>query len=66
MIHRKYLALALLVAVIAAVAARADGPPPWDRAQALENGWIYDDFAGGLKQAKETGKPLMIVLRCPP
>jgi hypothetical protein len=28
--------------------------------------WYYDDFEGGLAEAKRTGKPLMVVLRCVP
>jgi serine protease Do len=28
--------------------------------------WIYNDFATGLLQAKKTGQPLMVVLRCIP
>jgi hypothetical protein len=41
-------------------------PPQWDRRVAEQHGWIYDDFDAGLAQAKETGKPLFVVLRCPP
>lgn len=46
--------------------ARADFPPEWDRQQATEYGWIYDDFASGVTAAQETGKPMLVVLRCPP
>ena len=28
--------------------------------------WIYNDFKGGLAKAKQTGKPLLVVLRCVP
>ncbi len=28
--------------------------------------WIYNDFAAGFAKAKETGKPLLVVLRCVP
>lgn len=28
--------------------------------------WIYNDFEAGLRLAKETGKPLMVVMRCVP
>jgi hypothetical protein len=28
--------------------------------------WYYDDFEGGLAEAKRSGKPLMVVLRCVP
>lgn len=43
-----------------------DFPPEWDRKAALENGWIYDDLDSALEKAKETGKPILAVLRCPP
>lgn len=28
--------------------------------------WVYDDFAEGLRLAKESGKPLLVVFRCIP
>ena len=56
--------LALLAGWIGS--ASADFPPEWDRRQAEQNGWIYDDFGAGVAKAKETGKPMMVVLRCPP
>ncbi|MDZ4289577.1 MAG: Trx7/PDZ domain-containing (seleno)protein [Prosthecobacter sp.] len=28
--------------------------------------WIYDDYARGFAEAKKTGKPLLVVLRCVP
>jgi hypothetical protein len=28
--------------------------------------WIYNDFRAGMAKAKETGKPLLVVLRCVP
>lgn len=46
--------------------ASADSPPQWDRQQAKEHGWIYDDFEAGVAQSQETGKPMFVVLRCPP
>lgn len=46
---------------------QADGrASPYDRVTAEANGWIYDDFEAGISKAKETGKPLLVVLRCPP
>jgi len=54
------------VASLGLSATLRDFPPEWDRKAALENGWIYDDLPAGLAKAKETGKPLMVVLRCPP
>jgi hypothetical protein len=26
--------------------------------------WIYDDFAAGLAEARKTGKPLCVTIRC--
>ena len=37
-----------------------------DRKIAEANHWIYDDLETGLEQARTSGKPLMIVIRCPP
>lgn len=37
-----------------------------DRKVAVENGWIYDDLKAGYAKAKETGKPMLVVVRCPP
>ncbi len=28
--------------------------------------WIYDDLEKGFAEAKQTGKPLLVVLRCVP
>jgi len=38
-----------------------------DRADVLSAGrWIYNDFPKGLAEARKTGKPLLVVLRCVP
>ena len=37
-----------------------------DRIFAEAYGWIYDDLEAGFKQARQTGQPLMVVIRCPP
>lgn len=38
-----------------------------DRARAQADGfWIYNDLRAGIAQAKETGKPLLVILRCIP
>ncbi|MCA8956162.1 MAG: hypothetical protein KDC87_08810 [Planctomycetes bacterium] len=29
-------------------------------------GWIEEDLARGVQVAKDTGKPLLVVFRCPP
>ncbi|MCA8960318.1 MAG: hypothetical protein KDC38_07385 [Planctomycetes bacterium] len=64
--HRAGLWVCLVAAVPLIGAALRDFPPAWDREAAVENGWIYDDWDAGLAQAKESGRPLMVVLRCPP
>ncbi|QDU76709.1 hypothetical protein Pan97_37640 [Bremerella volcania] len=38
-----------------------------DRQKVLSDGyWIYNGFEEGIKQAQETGKPMLVVLRCIP
>ncbi len=38
-----------------------------DRDTVLGGGkWIYNDFTKGLDEARRTGKPLLVVLRCVP
>jgi len=38
-----------------------------DRDNVLGGGkWIYNDFTKGLDEARSTGKPLLVVLRCVP
>ena len=38
-----------------------------DRADVMSDGrWIYNDFPKGVAEAKRTGKPLLVVLRCVP
>lgn len=32
----------------------------------VAGGWIYDDLDAGFAEAKRTGKPLLVVLRCVP
>ena len=44
-----------------------DGPDQLqDRRQAEENNWIYNSLPKGFAEAKRTGKPLLVVIRCPP
>ena len=44
-----------------------DGPDqPRDRRRAEDNNWIYNEHAKGFAEAKQTGKPLFVVIRCPP
>jgi len=38
-----------------------------DRTDVLSSGrWIYNDLPKGFAEAKRTGKPLLVVLRCIP
>ncbi len=32
--------------------------------RSLVGDWVYDDLEAGIAQAKASGKPLMVVLRC--
>ena len=60
------LAIWSLVASIA-LPALAEGPVDEDdREFALEHQWIYNDLDRGLELARRTGKPLFVVIRCPP
>ena len=61
--------------VALALAASSSGEPVKDREGAVRNDravmekdarWIYHDFRAGFAKAKETGKPLLVVLRCVP
>jgi hypothetical protein len=36
-----------------------------DRKLAAAGGWIYNDLTKGFTLAKTSGKPLLVVLRCP-
>lgn len=62
--------IALLLAVLPFVAfggESRDSKVINDRTDVLSAGrWIYNDFPKGLAEAKKTGKPLLVVLRCVP
>lgn len=62
---RQFLCSAVVFVSLAAVL-HADGPSPQDRRDALKYGWIYDDFDAAVAKAKESDKPILAVLRCPP
>src|SRR5256886_10244102 len=62
-----------LAMTLIASASRADtvkdreGPVRGDRAAMEKDArWIYNDFQKGFAEAKRTGKPLLVVLRCVP
>lgn len=66
------LAAASLVALPLALAAGGDDtitPANQKLKEALEDNalvgpWVYNDLEEGLKQARKTGKPLLLVYRC--
>ena len=37
-----------------------------DRKLAEGHGWIYNDLPAATVEAKKAGKPLFVVIRCPP
>src|SRR5438067_10871522 len=60
-------AVGLAWSAVAATVPDREGAVRKDRA-ALQNDarWIYDDFQRGFAEARRTGKPLLVVLRCVP
>src|SRR3954470_16681530 len=67
---RLLLALALAFQCASALAETVkdrEGAVRTDRATWLtDTRWIYDDWQKGFDEAKKTGKPLLVVLRCVP
>jgi serine protease Do len=68
-------ALPLLFATLAVLASNAVAATVKDREAAVRNDrttmendarWLYNDVQRGFAQAKRTGKPLLVVLRCVP
>lgn len=60
-----------LLALAAAAATLAPQDPSKERLRqnlrdVLVGPWVYDDLDEGYAQAKKTGKPLMVVIRCVP
>ena len=56
-----------LVAPLDAAEESRDAKVITDRKDVLSAGrWIYNDLAKGFAEAKRTGKPLLVVLRCIP
>ena len=51
--------------LLCCAAAFADDTPPLmtDLDDFVAEGWIYDDIEAGYAQARESGKPLLIVFR---
>lgn len=52
-----------LICLVGTVEARAQGG---DGQIAAAHDWIYNDLPIGIAHARKTGKPLMVVIRCPP
>lgn len=66
-----FLSFGLLIALATSISAETvkdrKGAVLDDRARMEENQrWIYNDWQQGFEQAKRTGKPLLVVLRCVP
>jgi serine protease Do len=63
----RFVFLLVLLPFLAFAAESRDSKVLNDRADVLSTGrWIYNDFPKGLAEAKATGKPLLVVLRCVP
>ena len=63
----RFVFLLLVLRFCASAAESRDSKVLNDRTDVLSAGrWIYNDFPKGLSEAKRTGKPLLVVLRCVP
>jgi hypothetical protein len=60
--------LASVLVLAAAVAAQdRDTKVRNDRAEfAARDDWVYNDLDAGLAEARKTGKPVLVVIRCIP
>ena len=57
----------LSLAIAAHTAESRDAKVRNDRTNVQATGlWIYNDLAKGFEEARATGKPLLVVLRCVP
>ncbi|WP_009963870.1 Trx7/PDZ domain-containing (seleno)protein [Verrucomicrobium spinosum] len=70
-LHRHFFVLGALIAAAVGLRAEAvkdrEGAVRKDRATWENDGrWIYNDLDRGFAEAKRTGKPLLVVLRCIP
>jgi hypothetical protein len=61
----KTTSLAALLFVIACPVAHGQGKGRGNSGLAAQNGWIFS-LAEGKRQATQTGKPMMVVIRCDP
>jgi len=63
----RFVLLLVLLPFFASAAENRDTKVLNDRTDVLSGGrWIYNDFPKGVAEAKLTGKPLLVVLRCIP
>lgn len=63
----RHSALLFLSSLLAAAPPAPQAPESSsDRAFSEHYGWIYNDLAGGMREAQRKGQPLMVVIRCPP
>ena len=58
-------AFAVMVLSVGPVHAQGKGPRGGDEREAVRNGWLFS-LEEGKAQARKTGKPLMVVIRCVP
>ena len=59
--------LLAVLPILAPAAESRDSKVLNDRTDVLSTGrWIYNDLSKGFAEAKHTGKPLLVVLRCVP
>jgi serine protease Do len=70
MLHRRLIVLAVLIFSVCAsqlLGEDRDQKVKRDLEKALAEGrWIYNDLPRGFEEARETGKPLLVVIRCIP
>jgi len=69
MLAHHFLIFLLLAAPLSAFSAELDrkGKVLADQRDVLDAGfWIYNDLPKGFETARQTGKPLLVVLRCIP
>ena len=60
-----FVALSLVVLTLTPVMAQRRGPRGGDQQEAWQNGWL-SSLDEGVAEARKTGKPLMVVIRCVP
>ena len=61
----RIVALSLVVLTLSPVMAQRRGPRGGDQRDSGERGWL-SSLDEGMFEARKTGKPLMVVIRCQP